>query len=318
MKKNILIYILLAILLSAMLSIAGENIEINVNGGELFGTLELPSEQTPCPVVLIIAGSGPTDRDGNNPIAKGKNNSLKLLAESLAVNGIASVRYDKRGIGASAKSMTKEQDLRFETYIDDAVQWIMKLQSDSRFSSLSVIGHSEGSLIGMIACQEFEADAFISIAGPGVPVSDILLTQLKSQLPQNLYIDAESIIDQLNHGTQIDSIPPGLKTLFRQSVQPYMISWFKYDPAFELAKLKIPVLILQGTRDLQVYTDNGEALFKSNSKVKLKIIEGMDHHLKIISGTLFDQLASNGTPDAPVSKDLIIEIVEFVVSAAVK
>ena len=139
---------------------------------DLHGTLLRPQSSEPVPIALIIAGSGPTNRDGNSAGLNGPNNSIKMLAEGLAAHGIASLRYDKRSIGESAAPknpnvLPKESDLRFDTFIDDAVSWGRKLRGDRRFSSLTVIGHSEGSLIGMIAAKRLNADAYISIAGPG-------------------------------------------------------------------------------------------------------------------------------------------------------
>jgi hypothetical protein len=162
-----------------------ESITLETSTGTLFGTLERPQTRLPVPVVLIIAGSGPTDRDGNSPLLKGANNSLKLLAAALAAHGIASVRYDKRGIGETgkamqlaaekAKTMLREEDLSFETYIDDAVGWGKQLRADRRFSSITVLGHSEGSLIGMVAAQKMGARAYVSIAGAGRPIQQIIL-----------------------------------------------------------------------------------------------------------------------------------------------
>src|SRR5216684_391793 len=182
-----------------------EPITVETPTGTLYGTLEWPQSRSPAPVVLIVDGSGPTDRDGNSPMLKGPNNSLKLLAEGLAAHGIASVRYDKRGIGETgkamllaaekAKTMLREEDLSFETYIDDAVSWCKKLGADRRFSSLTVLGHSEGSLIGMVAAQRTGAHAYVSIAGAGRPLQQIILEQVKSQLP-DLLKAAEDILDQ--------------------------------------------------------------------------------------------------------------------------
>ena len=135
------------------------------------------------PVVLLLSGSGPTDRNGNSPMLPGKNNSLQMLAEGLASNGIASLRYDKRGVGESAKAMMAEADLRFETYVDDAVAWCEQLRKDKRFSAVIIAGHSEGSLIGMLAAKRCNAAGFISIAGAGRAAADILRTQLAGKLP---------------------------------------------------------------------------------------------------------------------------------------
>ena len=146
----------------------------------LDGTLTLPPAGTgPVPVVLLIAGSGPTDRNGNNPIPAGqpnsvKANSYKMLADSLAALGIATLRYDKRGVGRSIKIGLTERGLTFETFISDATAWGNKLKADKRFSKLILAGHSEGSLIGMIAARKTHADAYISLAGPGDDITSKL------------------------------------------------------------------------------------------------------------------------------------------------
>ena len=314
MRKPVAIFLFIAGLLTVTPAYAGQDIKIRVNGGMLHGTLEIPSEEAPCPAALIISGSGPTDRDGNNPLSGGKNNSLKMLAEALASNGIASVRYDKRGIGESASAMTKEEDLRFETYIDDAVRWGNELLKSKRFTGVTIIGHSEGSLIGLAACRKMDAHAFISIAGAGIPASDLLLSQLKPKLPKDLFDTAETIIDRLNHGKTTDHVPPVLNILFRNSVQPYLISWFRYDPAKELSELKIPILIVHGSTDIQMNIDNANVLAKSNSLAKQTTINGMNHILKMVSGSLREQISSYGDPSLPIAEELVEEITSFIMS----
>ena len=138
----------------APLAITNEEDTLKTSTGDVFGTVELPAAKQPVPVALIIAGSGPTDRNGNTPALPGSNNSLKMLADGLAARGIASLRYDKRGIAASRAAMTTEADLRFNNFIEDAEAWIKQLRADKRFSTITVIGHSEGSLIGMVAARE--------------------------------------------------------------------------------------------------------------------------------------------------------------------
>src|SRR6266542_3700429 len=163
----------------APVAVAEEEVTLKTLTGDVFGTLELPAARTPVPVALIIAGSGPTDRNGNSPALPGTNNSLKMLAEGLADRGIASLRYDKRGIAASRPAATAEQDLRFTNYIDDAVAWIRKLREDPRFSTVTLVGHSEGSLIGMVAAKDGGADAFVSLEGAGRKAADIITEQLE-------------------------------------------------------------------------------------------------------------------------------------------
>ncbi len=144
-----------------------ERTSLSVSGGTLHGSLLVPPGSAPVPIALLISGSGPTDRDGNTPLLPGKNDSLKLLAEGLAARNLASLRYDKRGIGESVGAGRNESRLRFENYIDDAAAWGQRLRKDKRFSSLVIVGHSEGSLIGAVAAQKIPADAFISLEGIG-------------------------------------------------------------------------------------------------------------------------------------------------------
>ncbi len=182
--------------------------------GTIFGTLEVPAGRGPFPLVVIIAGSGPTDRNGNSPMLPGKNNSLELLAEGLRDRGIASVRYDKRGIAESAKAIVSEADLRFDMYADDAAAWV-KLRNDPRFSTITIVGHSEGSLLGMLAAQRSPTDAYVSIDGAGRPADQVLREQLAKQLPAPLMTEANSALDTLLAGHTIASPPQALAALFR-------------------------------------------------------------------------------------------------------
>lgn len=245
--------------------------------GSIYGTLALPA-RLPSPVVLMIAGSGPTDRDGNSgPIHP---NAYAMLASALSARGIASVRYDKRGIGASAPAATAEKDLRFSTYVDDAAGWLRLLRADGRFAAIAIAGHSEGSLVGMIALQRSSADAFVSLEGAGRPAATVLREQLRSKLPAQLYVQADATVAALVLGRTVPNPPPELAALFRPSVQPYLISWFKYDPAAEIAKARVPVTIVQGTADIQVGMVDARALAAAHPSATLIVIDGMNHVLK--------------------------------------
>lgn len=294
---------------SAERVISTERVALETPNGTLHGTLERPQSSAPVPVALLIAGSGPTDRDGNSAMLKGANNSLKLLAAGLAAQGIASLRYDKRGVAESAgKAPVNEADLRFETYIDDAVWWGRKLRADRRFSSLTLIGHSEGSLIGMVAARKIGADAFVSLAGAGRNIRPIILEQVKPQLPPELFKATEDILNQLAAGKTVETVPPALYVLFRPSIQPYMISWLRYDPAKELAALSIPVLIAQGTTDIQATAEEARLLAKANPTARLLLVEGMNHVLKAVPNERDKQVASYGDPSLPVVPELVKEI----------
>ena len=276
--------------------------------GKILGTITTSIPFTKGPVVLIIAGSGPTDRNGNNP--RMKNNSLQQLAFALAASGISSLRFDKRGIAESASSMGKEADLRFDDYVNDVSNWISFLKADKRFTRIIVAGHSEGSLIGMIASNG-RADKFISIAGAGKPAGELIREQLDKQ-PDQVKDIAFPILDSIIAGHTVSDVNPMLASLFRQSVQPYLISWFKYNPQTEIAKLKIPVLILQGDNDIQVSEDDAELLSKANKDFKKEIIKNMNHVLKIVSDDRDENVKSYSNPSLPISAELVAQIVLFV------
>ncbi len=247
--------------------------------GTIDGSLESVAA-SPAPVVLIVAGSGPTDRNGNSPRYGLMTDAYKLLAADLARENVASLRYDKRGIGASSAAMASEESLTFDTYVNDAADWLRRLRADGRFSKIVIAGHSEGSLVAMIAAQRAPADAFVSLEGAGRPIPVVLREQLKPKLSAELYAQADAIISSLQKGKRVADIPSDLMVLFRPSVQPYLISWFKYDPAVEIAKLRIPLTIVQGTADVQVTMNDAQALHAAAPSSRLLVVEGMNHVLK--------------------------------------
>ncbi len=309
MKIKKLIMALTLLSAASMWSQIESEVELSTDSGVLEGSLVLPNVEGKAPVVLIVAGSGPTDRNGNNPMMT--NNSLQLLAAGLAENGIASLRFDKRGVAGSTSAMTKEEDLRFETYIDDVVSWGRKLKEDPRFSGIIILGHSEGSLIGMIAADRIEADKFISIAGVGRPAADLLREQLSAQ-PPVVTAMTNPILDTLEMGKTVNHVNPMLNSLFRPSVQPYLISWFKYDPAEEIARLNCPVLILQGTTDIQVKAEDAELLSAAIAHGEKVILEGMNHILKNAPEDMGLNVQTYNDPSLPLAEGLIEAIASFI------
>ncbi|MBZ5617866.1 MAG: lysophospholipase [Acidobacteriia bacterium] len=307
------------LLLSGAL-LAADSVSLDTGTGVLYGTLELPAAKSPYPIALIIAGSGPTDRDGNSLVIKGKNDSLKLLAEGLAARGIASLRYDKRGFAQMKTGAFKEAEeagLRFDMYVDDAVRWGQYLRTDSRFGALVVAGHSEGSLIGMIAAHKLAANGYVSIAGAGQPGGQIILKQLRAQkIPADHMKQLEDIVKALEEGHTPESVPAGLEFLFRPSIQPYLISWFKYDPAREIARLTMPTLILQGSTDIQVAVSDAKLLKAANPSARLVVVEGMNHVLKEVPAGQKDPLASYSDPSLPVAPQLLDEMAALIRTAA--
>lgn len=302
-------------------STMSQPITLTTPTGELFGTLVLPPGSGAHPVVLIIAGSGPTDRDGNSPapIAPGKTlstDSYKLLADALAAHGIASVRYDKRGIAASAKAMSGagESSARFDTGVDDAAAWLRMLRGDSRFSKVIIAGHSEGSLVGMVAAQRAPADGFISLEGAGRPAAVVIREQLVARgVPLAMF---GPILDSLSAGKAVENVPAGLEALFRPSVQPYLISWFHYNPAAEIAKLPYHVLVVQGTNDIQVSAVDAKALAAAPNATLLTL-NGMTHVLKVGPADLAGQMAGvYSDPALPLDPELVTAVVAYVHDSA--
>lgn len=278
--------------------------------GILHGTLELPKRRGPYPVALIIAGSGPTDRNGNDAAAGLETNCYLELADALARDGIASLRYDKRGSGQDSLLSVP----RFGRFVSDAVRWGRWLEKDPRFSSLTVIGHSEGSLVGMLAAPKLAAAGYVSIAGAGRPVGQVLLTQLKPKLTPALYKTAESIIASLEHGRTIDQVPTSLDALFRPSIQPFLIGWMAYQPMSIIARLKQPTLIIQGERDIQVEPLDARMLAKADPGARLVLIPGMNHVFKDVGPSMQANLQSYGDPRLPIDPTLTRSIAHFILT----
>ncbi|OEC36542.1 alpha/beta hydrolase [Pseudomonas sp. 21C1] len=278
--------------------------------GTLRGTLLQPRTTQPMPVVLLIAGSGPTDRDGNNPA--GHNDSLKRLAMALAREGIASLRYDKRGVAASRAATPNERDLSVEQYVADAAAWGRQLKADPAFDRLILLGHSEGALIASLAADAAQADAVVSLAGSSRPIDQVLREQLQYRLPPQLLAQSTQLLDTLLAGQTVSEVPDELQVLFRPSVQPYLISLFRQDPSAAFARLRMPALIVQGTHDIQVGVADAQALQAAKPDAELALIDGMNHVLRIVPMDLKAQLASYDEPGLPLAQALSQRLVAFI------
>lgn len=285
-------------------------ITLETKTGTIFGTLCTPKDFINGPVALIIAGSGPTDRNCNSAMGF-KTDAYKILAHKLAEQHIATVRYDKRGIGESAAALTNEPDLTFDDFVNDAVDWIEMLKADKCFTNVIVIGHSEGSLIGMIAAKRAGADKYISIAGAGESIDKILKTQLSAQ-PKSVQDSAFPIIDSLKAGKIVKHVEPLLYSLFRPGIQPFILSWMKYDPAVEISKLTIPVLIIQGTNDIQISVDDAKKLSEADKNAKLVLLQNMNHIFRVVEGDRQANFATYNNPALPIDPKLVATIADFI------
>ncbi|OWK45624.1 alpha/beta hydrolase [Fimbriiglobus ruber] len=310
------VHVVVAVLVGAAgPRVTSEPAELKTDSGTLFGTLDLPPGKGPFPVVLIHPGSGPTDRDGNQ--ARLKNDSLKYLGRALAARGIACLRVDKRGVAASAKAGAAEADLRFDTYVSDAVRWIGWLRADKRFGKVGVVGHSEGALVGALAAPTARVDAVVLLCATGRTLDALLREQLKKNLPDKLFAQSEPILNALAAGKQVKDVPAELKALFRPSVQPYLISILTRDPIAAVAAVKCPLLVVSGTTDIQVTEVDAKALSAARAGIKAVRIENMNHMLKEIESTnTFLQTARTYANTAtPLHPKLAGELAAFLATA---
>jgi len=286
-----------------------EAVRVKVNGGIISGTIMTPKNpKANMPIAMIIAGSGPTDRDGNN-IYGVHSNSYLLLAEALADNGIASFRYDKRLVGESAAFETEQNKVVFQDFVDDAVILGQFLRGRKTFGKLFVIGHSEGSNIGIVAAEELKPDAFVSLCGPGENLATIIENQLVSQ--PALAKQAKPIINLLKEGKTTSNVPEELNSLFAPAIQNFIISSFKVDPTEEIKKLSMPLLIIGGTTDLQVPINHAEELKQANPKAVLLLIRNMNHVLKTAPKNQAENLKTYTNVKLPLNDDLVIGLVNF-------
>lgn len=290
-------------------------VQLDTGQGTLYGSLLLPQSERPVPLALLIAGSGPTDRDGNNPEG-GHNDALKKLAQLLARHGIASLRYDKRGVAASRTAAADERQLSVERYVADVEAWASWLRDDPRFDQLILIGHSEGALIASLAAAGSQADALISIAGPGYPIGQVLDMQLAMRLPPALLAESRRILAGLIRGQLQPQVPEPLQVIYRPSVQPYLISLLRQDPAQAFAALRIPTLIIQGSHDAQVSPDDARRLQQARPDAELALIPGMNHVMRITPAGWNAQRESYDDPQLPLARALGEHIVAFIRSSS--
>jgi uncharacterized protein len=286
--------------------------------GPLMGTLVTPGNPVHSPVVLIIPGSGPTDRDGNNPLGV-RASSYRLLAEGLAERGISSVRIDKRGMFASKSAVRDANAVTIADYAIDVRSWIAAIQGRTGAGCVWLLGHSEGALVALATAQNPQSICgLILVAAAGRPLSEVLREQLKSN-PANAPIldQALATIDSLVAGKTVDvsRLNPVLLPLFNPAVQKFLIDTFSYDPAALAARYNGPILILQGKRDLQVAVRDAELLKQANSKATLVLLSDTNHVLKsVASDDRNANIATYANPNLPLAPGVVDTIANFVTS----
>jgi pimeloyl-ACP methyl ester carboxylesterase len=282
--------------------------------GQLAGTFVDAGDGAP--LVLIIPGSGPTDRDGNNPLGV-KAAPYRLLAEGLAAKGVSSVRIDKRGMFGSKAAAADANKVTIGDYASDVHSWVTAIQNRTGAKCVWILGHSEGALVALAAAQEPQGICgVIAVSGAGRKLSDVIREQLKSNPANGPVLDqATAALASLDRGEHVDVITmnPVLLKLFAPQVQDYLIDIFRRDPAKLAASLNVPLLIVQGERDIQVSTADAKDLAAAQPKAKLVLIPAMNHVLKdVASDDRAANMAAYADPSLAVDSTLVDAIAAFV------
>ncbi|MDC1265424.1 lysophospholipase [Flavobacteriaceae bacterium] len=269
------------------------------------GTLLVPESLENPPLVIIIAGSGPTDRNGNQSFMK--NDMLKKLAERLSENGVATFRYDKRVV-KQLKTRTLDKNIRFDDFVTDAKSVVTYFKPS--YSSIIIAGHSQGSLVGLLAC-EAGVDGFISLAGAGNPIDQIILEQITKTAPF-FTEDTKHVLEILKNGKTTTDFPPALASMFNLDIQPFMMNWMQYNPHELIENLEIPVLIINGTKDLQVSETEAQLLKTHKADAELVIVENMNHLLFEINGDDLVNTKSYNELNHPIVPEVITSMLDFI------
>lgn len=304
------IYLILALCLVSTSSFCQEKTyteqEISISKW-IDGTLLSPNTSEKPRLAIIIAGSGPTNRNGNQNFLQ--NNSLKKLAEGLTNKAIATFRYDKRIVKQIRKGKV-DKDMMFDDFVSDASDVIDYFQAKDSYSQIFVIGHSQGSLVGMLSAKD-KADGFISLAGAGQNIGDVLIEQATRMDPK-LGKETQPVIAQLKQGKNVTNYPSALASVFNADIQPFMINWMKYNPNEIIKTLEMPILLINGTKDLQVSESEVKLLKVANEKAILVLIENMNHVLFEIEGGDLENSKSYNESFRPISPQLISSILDFI------
>lgn len=274
--------------------------------GPLPGVITYPPDaMAPVPLVILVGAAGATDRDGNNFNVPGRNNAYKMLAGELALQGVATFRFDKRGTGEAVTLVHDESFLRFYQYVDDAAEIMNSLRRDDRFSRIIIFGHAEGSLVAAAAINRsrIPVDTFIAAcADPRDPVTTVRAGF--GNLSPGELAEAESILSNLASGWMVEEMSLVFKDFFRAEYQPYLASWFAYSLSAEIPALEMPVLFIQGGRDLHSPPDIVEELLKLRPASTCYIIPTMNRMLKDVPADENANYRSITDPSFPLAKGL--------------
>ena len=289
----------------SLAQVKSEEILIKNDSIELPGTLTYATEKSP--LIIWVHGSGNVDRNGNQlPMIKA--NYIKQLRDSINKEGISFYSYDKRTANKNNVVFMMKNGVDFKDFADDVQKVVTHFKNEKRFTSITLIGHSQGSLVAMLASKDI--DKYISVAGPSKSADKAIIKQIQEKAP---FLDSitKAHFKELKETGEIKVVNPMLLSIFAKPNQSFLNSWMQYNPSEEIKKLTIPVLIIQGDKDIQVQVSDAEALHEANQNSELLVIKNMNHVLKNIEKEE-DNLASYYSADFSISKKLIETIIQFV------
>jgi hypothetical protein len=270
------------------------------DGVTLAGTLLLPawSELQRVPGIVLVAGSGPTDRDGNNPLVPQHIDVLKFIAELLATAGIATLRYDKRGIGGSTARphgtlAEQERFFSWDNFIGDvaAAHGELVKHDEIKAYATALLGHSEGGLLVLAALPAITKNrphGMVLASTPGRPMREIVREQVNRGAP-NLVDAVTATMAAIEASGHVPAdLPIELQALFPAYAGPYLQRMLAFDPAQALLGLDLACLLLQGAADRQVVPMGDvqpliDALSKRNAPGEAVVIPAVSHNLKLVS-----------------------------------
>ena len=280
--------------------VKSEEITINNMAIQLPGTLSYTSEKSP--LIIWVHGSGEVSRNGNAP------QYIKQFRNEINKNNVAFFSYDKRTANPQNAQFLQEDGVLIVDFVSDLKEVVNHFKDDKRFTEIILAGHSQGSLIAMMALNN--VDKYISIAGAGETIDKTLIRQITAQNAEFGKLTA-TYFNELKETGEIKEVDPNLLVLFAKPNQPFLISWVELNPLEEIKNVNVPALIINGDKDLQVQVLDAEALKNAKPDSELIIIKTMNHVLKNIEKDE-DNLKSYMSADFPISEALIKTIVEFI------
>ena len=299
------IWIPLLVILAVLVQGMGE-VEITTEEGSLYGTLDRANGH-PGECIVLIAGSGPTDRDCNSLVLSGRMDSFLQLSQALNEEGYSVFRYDKRTAGESRESFGKHA-MVFDDFVQDAIL-VVETMREMGYEKIHLVGHSQGAMVAMRVAQATPVTSVVHLSGPSDPIDVAFLRQLES-LPKELYEEATSTFEEIRLGEEIGAVSDDLQPFFTNETIPFLLNWMQYDPIREALAVEVPLLFIGGGEDTQVLAEDLDEFASLVDRAEVQLIPNMNHVLKRVESERENQ-QSYQDPSFVLDPDLVESIVSF-------